>query len=184
MEEIRDVTWGLWGEELAHWQTVQRLVLGGFHDPRALLNMFAIIEGESGEYTKAWHANVARDPETKNIVRDASGRMTVKSVDLGFVQMNVVLPTPAKMEMTPEAMRPFVEGMFEEYPDLARADTSAVLAYELYVRRGFQPWYAYKPGTDAFKNKKRYGVKAIADYLLRTQVGKIDGKLPRLEWVD
>jgi hypothetical protein len=183
MEEIRNVTWGLWGEELEHWQSIQRLVLGGFQDPRVLLNMFAIIEGESGEYTRAWHANVVRNADG-TIQRDDQERMTVKSIDLGFCQFNVVLPAPLKMAMTEDAMRPFVEGMFNANPDYARADTSAAKAHELYLRRGFQPWYAYKPGTEAFKLKKRYGAKAIAEYLIRTQVGKVDGKFPRLEWVN
>jgi hypothetical protein len=41
MEERRNVTYGLWGEELPQWMAIQRLVLAGFHDPRVLLNMFA-----------------------------------------------------------------------------------------------------------------------------------------------
>jgi hypothetical protein len=163
---------------------MQRLILAGFHDPRVAINMFAVIEGESGSYTKAWHANVKRlDDENKSIVRDAQGRMFVKSVDLGFIQRNLVMAGGGVwMPMEEDAMSEFIETLFNENPDLAVADKSAIIAYELFSTRGFQPWYAYQPGTVKWQHKKRIASKALAEYLLRTQVGKIDGVLPELVW--
>lgn len=184
MEEIRNVTYGLWGEELPIWMAIQRLVKAGFHDPRVLLNMFAIIEGESGSYLRAWHANIKRTPSPElKIIYDPEGKMTVKSIDLGFIQRNVVLNPQVVIEPTEVAMKEFVNRMFEENPKLARADTSAEIAYDLYLDRGFAPWFAYKPGEESFRLKKRRGAKAIGNYLLRTQVGKDEnGKFPVLDF--
>jgi len=184
MEEIRNVTWGLWGEELPEWIAIQRLVRAGFHDPRVLLNMFAIIEGESGSYIRAWHANVKRTPAPEsNIIYNEEGEMEIKSIDLGFIQRSVALSPHAFVAPTEEDMEIFVNKMFDENPLLARADTAAEEAYELYLERGFQPWYAFKPGTPEFRLKKRRGSKAIGNYLLRTQVGKdSNGKLPYLNF--
>jgi hypothetical protein len=119
------------------------------------------------------------------IVYDGDGRMTVKSIDLGFIQRNVDVVPDFVTEPSAEAMKLFVDGMFSKYPRLARADTAAEDAYELFLERGFSPWYAYKPGTEGFKIKKRYGAKAIGNYLLRTQVGRMEidgGKYPKLDF--
>lgn len=183
MEEIRDVTYGLWGYKLPNWQSATYLVRAGFHDPRVLLNMFAIIMGESGSYLNAWHANVRRTPED-NILYDIYGNMTVKSIDLGYIQKNVEISPDFVVQPTAAAMKPLVEAKFAEFPGLADAQESAYIAYDLYLARGFAPWYAYKPGTPEWQLKKKSGAKAIADFLIHTQVGKIDGKLPKLVWVD
>lgn len=185
MEEIRDVTYGLWGSELPEHSAIQRLVKAGFpiwvpshldiaepHSP--LLDMFAIIEGESGSYLRAWHMNVLRDPPiTGDIVRDSEGRMTVRSIDLGFIQRNVDM-ADEKLPMTEEASKAFVDAKFVQYPQLARADLASMVAFDLWQDRGFKPWYAYKPGTDGFRLKKRRAAKAIGNYLLRSFVGKVD----------
>ena len=84
--------------------------------------------------------------------------------------------------MTETAMKAFVDGQFEDNPDLAVADKSAIVAYELFSDRGYQPWYAYQPGTVKWQNKKRIATRALAEYLFRTQVGKIDGVMPELVW--
>lgn len=170
MEEIRDVTWGLWGVELKEWQAIQRLYLAGFRDAQILAKMFAVIEGESGSYTKAWHANVMRESVSKGILYDSQGRMTIKSVDLGFIQRNVALPAPVAVDPTPEAMKPVIEELFERYPRLARADHSSEEAWLLFQDRGFSPWYAYKPGTPEFKAKVKRGAKAVGNYLNRVLV--------------
>jgi hypothetical protein len=190
-EEIRDVTFGFWGVELKEWQTIQRLVLAGFGEVRLLTNMFAIIEGESGSYTKAWHANVRRtDDAEKAIVYDTNGRMFVKSVDLGFIQRNTPMPGGGVwVDPTEAQMKVFIDELYAKNPDLADAQKSAEIAFDLFSLRGFSPWYAYQPGTTRFYQKKRRAGKAIANYILRTQVGKFaevetdNGKIPTVEFV-
>lgn len=192
--EIRDVTWGLWGAELPEHAAIQRLVKAGFpiwlpshrdvevpHSP--LLEMFAIIEGESGSYVRAWHANVLRNPPiTGEIVLNELGQMTVRSIDLGFIQRNVNV-TDIALAPNTGTMEEWVNAQFAAYPELARADLSAMVGYSLWQDRGFQPWYAYRPGTEAYQAKKMRGAKAIANYLLRTQVGKMaDGKFARVDF--
>lgn len=190
-EEIRGITYDFDGVELAEWQAIQRLYRAGFKDLVVLGIMFAIIEGESGSFTKAWHANVKRD-ENGMIVRqqtDGVDYMQVQSIDLGFIQRNVNV-TDEWVEMHPEAMGEWVNQMWDMYPNLSDAQLSAEAAYDLYQLRGFQPWYAYKPGTTAFYGKKRRAGKAIANFYERTQVGtlaQVDldaGKFPRLDYVD
>lgn len=192
-EEYRNITFGLWGVELAEWQTIQRLVLAGFGEVRLLCNMFAIIEGESGSYTKAWHANVKRDENDKIVRRTGANadQMFMTSIDLGFIQRNLpIAGGGAWVDMTPETMENIVETLFAENPKLADAEESAKIAWTLYSQRGFQPWYAYKPGTQGFYLKKRWAAKAIANYLLRTQVNKLafvdidNGKIPHVEFDD
>ncbi len=207
MEEIRGITWDLWGQELSHEQTIQRIINAGFPiKGGAALTMFAIVEGESGEYQKAWHANVERwknpDGTQGDIVRFEQRPdltmwsvppgtpepdlvfMRVKSVDLGFLQRNKVMGPATYIEMGHEACELFIEGLFTKYPELATPVTAAEDAYKLWVERGFQPWYAYQPGTEKFRGKKRYGAKAFADWLIHSYVGPDPdtGKLPRLEW--
>ena len=199
--EIRNVTFGLWGSELPEHAAIQRLARAGFpiwspghldteapHSP--LLEMFAIIEGESGSYLKAWHANVLRDPPfTGDIVLNSEGQMTVRSIDMGFIQLNVNVAPDLLIAPTEEAMKAFVEARFAARPELTRADLSAHIAHDLWLDRGFGPWFAYKPGTANYKLKKRRGAKGIANWLLRSFVGKIDdegnpsGTYPRLDFV-
>lgn len=177
MEEIRGITWDLWGEELSHEQTIQRIVKAGFpvHDGTAL-TMFAIVEGESGEYQRAWHANVVRLADGSIKRRDVNGiaRMTVKSIDLGFMQFNVPIEPDLEIDMTSEAMEAFVETKFDQHPELADPWQAAERAYALWKQRGFQPWYAYKPGTIPFWQKKRYGALAFARWHLHSFVGRKD----------
>lgn len=211
MEEIRDITFGLWGEELSHQQTIQRIVGAGFPIKNGVaLTMFAIVEGESGEYQKAWHANVDRDPEDASdappyqgpvvryvIVDDVPERapegtqfgpgvyMRVNSIDLGFMQRSVTLTPKRWVETTETAARVFVEGMFDQYPYLAVPWSAAEDAYDLWVARGFKPWFAYKPGDPKFRLKKRYGSLAFARWLIQSFVGPDPetGKLPRVDYV-
>jgi hypothetical protein len=187
-DEILDVTWGLWGVELAEWQAIQRLVNAGFVHPKVLTIMFAIIEGESGSYTKAWHANVARDSAGK-IVRkteDGAEYMQIKSIDLGFIQRNVNV-TDEWVEIHKDAMRDYVENLFSLYPNLALASESAEIAFDLYSERGFQPWYAYKPTEHQFVLKKRRAARAIANMTNRLYVGRLEedgGNFPILDYRD
>jgi hypothetical protein len=186
VEEIRNVTYGLWGSELPEHSAIQRLAKAGFpiwvpshreivqpHSPLQI--MFAIIEGESGGYLKAWHANVLRDPPfTGDIVRTTDQKMTIRSIDLGFIQRNVDM-TDFKVEMTEEAMKAVVDDLFEvKYPQLARADLSAAIAFDLWQDRGFKPWYAYQPGTPRFRVKMFRAAMALGNWLSRSFVGKYD----------
>lgn len=183
-EEIRGVTWDLWGEELTHEQTIQRILVGGFPIQGGVaLTMFCIVEGESGEYQRAWHINVKRDSDG-NIFRvtiDGKECMIPLSIDLGFIQYNVPIEAGTYLEMTPDAVEAFVESKFDEHPELADPFQSAVLAYELYKRRGFSPWYAYKPGTLKWRRTKKYGAKAFANWLVHSFVGKDPDTGKRLE---
>lgn len=187
-EEIRNITFGLDGVELTHEQTIQRLVVAGFPlwriNPQGkaespLLTMFAIIEGESGEYQRAWHINVLRNPDgtIARSVIDGVDNMRVKSVDLGFAQFNVQV-SDFDIVMDPDIVQAWIDGMFESYPELAVPWDSATAAYQLWLRRGFQPWYAYQPGTAKFKQKMTYGSKALANYIVHKFV---DPKL-ELDW--
>ena len=187
-EEIRDVTFGLWGAELAEWQAIQRLVNAGFLHPKVLTIMFAIIEGESGSYLKAWHANVKRDAEGKIFrkVEDGASYMQIQSVDLGFIQRNVNV-TDEWVEIHPEAMRDYIENLFSLYPNLALASESSEIAFDLYSERGFQPWYAYRPLEHQFVLKKRRAARAIANMTNRLYVGRLEedgGNFPILDYRD
>jgi hypothetical protein len=184
VEEIRNVTFGLWGSELPPHAAIQRLAKAGFpiwvpshleldHPHSPLQEMFAIIEGESGGYLKAWHANLARDADGA-IAYDATGRMTIKSIDLGFIQRNIVLSPQIKMEPVYGPMEAFVTSQFAAYPHLARADLAAASAFDLWQDRGFKPWYAYRPGTDAYRVKKFIAAQALGNWLARSFVGKYD----------
>lgn len=204
MEEIFGITWGLAGNELSHEQAIQRIVKAGFpiwdaepspHSPALI--MFAIVEGESGEYTRAWHCNVDRWPEDENdtipfqgLVKryeqmpDMSMRliplgehrdlefMRVQSIDLGFLQRNKAVGE--FVEMGGEAVSDFVIAQFDKYPELQQADTAAKDAYDLWISSGknFKRWYAYKPGTEAFHLKMTYGAKAFGNWLVHSFVDK------------
>lgn len=181
MEHIAGINYGFGGIELAEWQAIQRLVRSGFTDLRVLGTMFAIVEGESGSYTRAFHCNVDRTLDAEGnkdlIVRreiDGVDHMFVKSVDLGFMQFNTDVAGLGKwVAMTKEAVADFINKMFDAEPWKADAQQSSIRAYELYLQRGFQPWYAYRPDDPKFWAKKRRAGKAIANYYLRTQVPKL-----------
>lgn len=182
MEHIRGINWDFDGVQLSHVQTIQRIITAGFpiwkadpqpHSPA--LDMFAIVEGESGEYTRAWHANVVREEDgtISRFERDGKTYMRVKSVDLGFMQFNTdVFGDWVEIEMTQDAVAQFIDTMFDENPDLGRADLAAKRAFTLWKQRGFQPWFGYKPGTPEFRKKKRYGAIAFAQWLVNSFVGK------------
>lgn len=181
MEHIKNINYGFGGVQLAEWQTVQRLVRSGFSDLRVLGTMFAIVEGESGGYTRAFHCNVDRTLDAdgnKNLIvrKQINGKdyMYVKSVDLGFMQFNTDLPGVGQwVEMNEEIVAGFIKKMFDAESWKADAQLSSEHAYEMYLQRGFHPWYAYKPNDVHFQEKKREAGKAIANYYLRTQVPKL-----------
>lgn len=160
VEEIKGVTWNLDGAQLEPWQAAQRLYLANFKDATVLCEMLATIRGESGWYLKAWHHNVLRD-EAGLIVRDAAGKFTVKSTDLGFIQRNVVHSSPVKL--LDSESQAFVDDLFYSHPELARADESAAIAWNLYKLRGFQPWYAHSNG--GYKNHLDQACLAVGNYL-------------------
>lgn len=181
MEHIRNINWGLGGAKLAEWQIIDRLIRSGFSDLRVLGTMFAIVEGESGGYTRAFHCNVDRtvdaDGNKDLIIRkqiNSVDHMHVNSVDLGFMQLNTPLPAPGEwVEMHEEAVAEFINRMFDAEPWKADAQRSSEHAYEMYLHRGFQPWYAYKPDDIHFQEKKREAGKAMANYYLRMYVPKL-----------
>lgn len=138
------IIWSLDGPQLAPWQAADRLYQGGFTDPLLLAEGCAVMKAESGWYLKAWHINPVYD-EDGMIVVDETGLMTVKSVDLGFIQRNV--PTPnVKVEMAPGPAQAFVDGLFKANPKLSNGVESSKIAFQLYQQRGWQPWYAWTNG--------------------------------------
>lgn len=181
MEHIQNINYGFGGVELAEWQIIDRLIKSGFSDLRVLGTMFAIVEGESGGYTRAFHCNVDRTLDANGnkdlIVRkqiDGIDYMFVKSVDLGFMQLNTDLPgTGQWIAMTEDAVAKFIDIMFVAEPWKGNAQLSSEHAYEMYLERGFQPWYAYKPDDIHFQERKRLAGKAIANYYLRMYVPKL-----------
>lgn len=152
-EELIHITFDFDGERLEPWQAVQRLYLAGFVDPKLLAVGYAVMMGESGRYLKAWHHNVLRN-EDGTILRDALGRMTVKSTDLGFIQKNIVHSPARALEIDADVSGAFVDELFAANPRLARGDQSAAIAYALYnsvtgggVKRLWSPWYAWVNGN-------------------------------------
>lgn len=160
-EEIRGITWDLDGEQLKPWLAAQRLYKAGFKDANLLATMWAVIEAESGGYLKAWHHNVERNLDGTILVID--GLMTVKSTDLGFIQKNIVHDPRQILPVEGNQSKLFVEDLFVAYPELARADSSAEIAFELYTRRGFQPWYAH--GNGSYKKSMGRACAAVANFL-------------------
>lgn len=143
-EEIRGVTWDLGGWRLYPRQKAQYAVAGGFEKIDDLYEAIATFDGESGGYLKAWHYNVKRNADG-TILRDAEGRFTAKSVDLGWIQKNIALGD--KLLHDAEAAA-FVEEVFTQgHPDLAKPLYSATVAYEMFLARGWDPWYAYLNGS-------------------------------------
>lgn len=161
-EEIRGITWDLDGEELSPWLAAQRLYKAGFKDAKLLCTMWAVIESESGGYLKAWHHNVERNPDG-TILINQDGLMEIKSTDLGFIQKNIVHNPHKFLPVEGEQSKLFVADLFESFPDLARGDKSATIAYQMYLLRGFQPWYAYSNGS--YKKSLGRATVAVANYL-------------------
>jgi hypothetical protein len=144
-EEIKGITWDLDGEELKPWLAAQRLYKAGFKDANVLATMWAIMEAESGGYLKAWHHNVVRNED--GTIFQSEGLMEIKSTDLGFIQKNIVHNPHVILPIVGDQSKLFVEDLFLSFPELARGDESAKIAYELYKTRGFQPWYAWSNKT-------------------------------------
>lgn len=166
-EEIRRVTWDLEGEELRPWQAAQRLYRAGFVDAKELATMWAVLEAESGGYLKAWHHNVARNPD-KTIARSSDGTMSVLSTDLGFIQRNVRHNPPVKLSINEASSRTFVATLFEKYPELADGQKSAAIARELFVERGYQPWYAYSNAS--YEKSLPRACEAVGNFLAKVLV--------------
>lgn len=145
LQEIQHVTWGLDGEQLAPWQSIQRIYRAGFTDLKICATMYAVIYYESGNYLKAWHHNVKRNADDTIYTMD--GKMTVYSTDLGYIQKNIDHTPDVVIPATAEASAAFVETLWLKYPSLSKGDQSATVAHDLYLARGFDPWYAYKNGN-------------------------------------
>jgi len=154
MEHIIWVNYGFYGERLDTVQRTQRLYntkdrTWGFKDVFTLAIAYAVMMGESGGYLKAFHHNVERDAEG-NIVRhiiDNKEHMKVKSTDLGFIQKNTPHSPNVMIEMTKEASLEFVDELFISNPALCIGWDSCKIAYNMYLNRGFSPWYAYTNGS-------------------------------------
>jgi hypothetical protein len=146
VEEIYQITWEFYGERLDPWQAAQRLYKAGFTDAKVLAIGYAVMMAESGRYLKAWHHNVRRNDDG-SIKRDEDGLMEVVSTDLGFIQKNVVHHPSVKLPTTGDESKEFVDGLYEKFPELARGDESAQIAYALYQDREWAPWYAYSNGS-------------------------------------
>lgn len=168
-EEIRGQTWDLDGEQLKPWLAAQRLYKAGFKDAKLLCTMWAIIEAESGGYLKAWHHNVVRNEDGTIFVSE--GLMEVKSTDLGFIQKNIVHNPTVILPIAGEQSKLFVNDLFDAFPDLARGDESAEIAYNMYKSslmafpeyKGFRPWYAYSNGS--YRKSIGRATVAVANFL-------------------
>jgi hypothetical protein len=159
-EEIRGVTWDLGGWRLYPRQKAQYAYGGGFADVKLLQDAIATFDGESGGYLKAWHYNVRRNDDG-TIFRDDEGRFIAKSVDLGWIQKNILLMNKALHD---EEAADFVEEIFTQgHPELARPLFSATIAYEMYLVRGWEPWYAYTNG--GYKRHLGKSCLAIGNWL-------------------
>jgi hypothetical protein len=161
-EEIRGVTWDFDGEQLDPWLAAQRLYKAGFKDAQELCVMWAVLESESGGYLKAWHHNVTRN-EDGTIKLFDDYLMEVKSTDLGFIQKNVVHNPRPLLPVEGDQSQLFVDDLFVAFPALARGDESAVIARQLFVQRGFQPWYAHTNGS--YKKSMPRACAAVANFL-------------------
>lgn len=161
-EEIRGITWDLDGEQLDPWLAAQRLYNAGFKDAQELCVMWAVLEAESGGYLKAWHHNVTRN-EDGTIKRFDGDLMEVKSTDLGFIQKNIVHNPKPLLPIEGDQSKLFVADLFDAFPDLARGDLSAKIARQLFLQRGFQPWYAHTNKT--YKRSMPRACVAVANFL-------------------
>ena len=161
-EEIQGVTWDFDGEQLDPWLAAQRLYKAGFKDADDLAVMWAVMESESGGYLKAWHHNVTRN-EDKTIKIFNDNLMEVKSTDLGFIQKNMVHSPTVLLPIEGDQSKLFVADLFEAFPDLARGDLSAKIAFNMWKTRGFQPWYAHTNGS--YKKSMGRACVAVANFL-------------------
>ncbi|MFI5405145.1 MAG: hypothetical protein ACHQ1D_01390 [Nitrososphaerales archaeon] len=161
-QEIKGVTWDLDGEQLEPYLAAQRLYKAGFKDADLLCTMWAVIEAESGGYLKAWHHNVERNEDGTIKIYDGY-LMNVKSTDLGFIQKNIPHEPDILLPIQGDQSQLFVNDLFVAFPELARGDESAKIAYQMYKTRGFQPWYAYSNGS--YKKSIGRGTAAVANFL-------------------
>jgi len=160
--ELRGVTWDLDGEQLKPWLAAQRLYNAGFKDANLLATMWAIIEAESGGYLKAWHHNVTRNDDGTIKLFDGY-LMEIKSTDLGFIQKNITHNPKPLLPIEGDQSSLFVIDLFNAFPELARGDKSAEIAFNLYKQRGFQPWFAYSNGS--YKKSLGRGFVAVSNFL-------------------
>jgi hypothetical protein len=168
VEELRGITWGLDGAELAPWQAAQRLYKAGFIVAKELAIFWSVIEAESGGYLKAWHHNVTRNADG-SIFKTADGLMEVRSTDLGLIQKNVVHSPRVQLSVSGTESQAFVNDLFAANPELARGDESAEIAREMFEQRGYQPWYAFSNGS--YKRSLDRGCLAVGNYLGMALVG-------------
>jgi len=171
VDEIRGVTWDLAGERLMPFQAAQYLykaeakindvVSRPFRDAKTLMTGCAVMGGESAWYTKAWHANVARNADGM-ILRPQPGFLTVKSIDLGWIQRNAELEDT---DIADDAVKDLVAELFDDaaYGYLDRPGLAANEAARLYTQRGWQPWYAYANG--GWKRHLPMAGQAVANFL-------------------
>ncbi len=160
--EIKGITWDLDGEQLEPWLAAQRLYKAGFKDADTLAVMWAVIEAESGGFLKAWHHNVTRNEDGTIKIFDGY-LMEVKSTDLGFIQKNIVHDPTQLLPVEGDQSKLFVADLFEAFPELARGDESAKIAFNMWKTRGFQPWYAYS--NKSYEKILGRGCVAVANYL-------------------
>lgn len=165
------MTWDLAGERLYPFQAAQYLynaktvkgaaTIHPFREAKTLTIGCAVMGGESDWRLRSWHANVARN-EDGTIKRDAQGRITVKSIDLGWIQRNADV---ADLPYPDEEIEPLVLGLFdsEQFGYLDRPALAADEAARLYVERGWQPWVAY--GNGGYRRHLPNAGLAVANFL-------------------
>lgn len=162
MDPAYGIIYALQGAKLSPQQTIDRLYRAGFTDVQELAIGFSVMMGESGGYLKAWHNNVVlADDLTPKL--DGDGKMTIVSTDLGFIQRNVKHPTPVKVLPNADDVQAFIEVLWYDHPELARADESAKIAKELWDARGWTPWYAYLNGS--YRKALPQACDAVKKYL-------------------
>jgi hypothetical protein len=175
-EEIRGVTWDFGDKPALYpFQAAQYLynarvevnttsgpqALFPFRDAKVLCKACAVMGGESGWYTGAWHANVRRNTDG-TIARPQPGYLTVNSVDLGWIQRNADIDN---VEIADGDVKTLVEGLFNDptYGYLDRPALAANEAARLFVARQWKPWYAEANG--GWKKHLPMAGKAVANFL-------------------
>lgn len=146
VEEVRGITWDLEGAKLDPWQGIQRLYLAGFKDIRLVGTFWSVLEAESASYLMAWHHNVTRNADGSIFVSE-DGLIEIRSTDLGYIQRNIVHEPRVQVAYEGDESRLFVHDLFASFPQLANGQKSAEIAWELFSKRGFQPWYAHSNGS-------------------------------------
>lgn len=150
-EFIENISYGFYGPRLDQVQRMQRLYGGGFKDASLMVVAYAVMMGESGGYLKAFHHNVERNPDEtiKRYNINGEDHMKVISTDLGFIQKNTLHSPAALVLMTEDESLAFVDGLFEDHPELANGYDSCAVAWQMYntvvggKKRLFTPWFAY-----------------------------------------